>query len=55
MNGSWVDLRTGDIYEWENGPVEVTVTENPVVHELLNASGKVIRQWTERPPIGFTT
>ena len=53
MNGSWFDVRTGDAYEWENPPVEVTVTENPVVHELLDADGNVIRQWTERPRIGF--
>lgn len=32
---------------------EVDVTDNPVVHELLDADGNVIRQWTERPPFGF--
>ena len=32
---------------------DVTVTENPVVAELLGPDGKPIRQWTERPPFGF--
>lgn len=33
--------------------LEVEVSENPVVAELLDAEGNVIRQWVARPPIGF--
>lgn len=50
--GAWTDWN-GDEYEWPDQSIEVTVTDNPVVHELLDAKGTVIRQWTERPPIGF--
>lgn len=51
--GAWYDERTGDQYEWTDQSIDVTVTDNPVVHELLDQHGNVIRQWTERPPIGF--
>lgn len=33
--------------------ITVTVTDNPVVAELLGPDGDVIRQWRERPPFGF--
>jgi hypothetical protein len=35
--------------------VQVEVTENPVVAELLGPGGEVLRQWRERPPFGFQT
>lgn len=33
--------------------IQVTVTENPVVRELLGPDGKTLRQWRERPSFGF--
>jgi hypothetical protein len=33
--------------------LEVEVSENPVIFELLDHNGEVIRQWLARPPIGF--
>lgn len=33
--------------------IGVTVTDNPVLGELLGPDGAVIRQVRERPPIGF--
>lgn len=50
--GAWSDDR-GTEWEWPDQPVMVEVTDNPVVAELLDADGNVIRQWRERPPIGF--
>lgn len=49
--GSWSDGNFD--YEWEDQTIEVDYVENPVVYELLGPDGKVIRQWTERPPAGF--
>ena len=52
----WTDEDISPLYipsrDVPNAP-EFTVTENPVVAELLDADGNVIRQWTERPPFGF--
>lgn len=50
---------TPDFYDDEPDPyvqaphLEVWVTDNPVVAELLGPDGEVITQWRERPPIGF--
>jgi hypothetical protein len=33
--------------------LEVEVTDNPVIYELLGPDGEVIRQWLARTPIGF--
>ncbi len=33
--------------------VQVTVTDNPVVRQLLGADGAVLRVWRERAPLGF--
>jgi hypothetical protein len=33
--------------------VQVTMTDNPIVAELLGPNGDVLRQWRERPPVGF--
>jgi hypothetical protein len=33
--------------------IEVEVSHNPIVAELLGPDGEVIRRWRERPPIGF--
>lgn len=57
----WCDPDEED-EEWIDSGVEpmawtginVDVTENPVVAELLGPDGDVIRQWRERPPFGFT-
>jgi hypothetical protein len=45
---------------WDEDPpppeppvLEVFDSDNPVVAELLDADGTVIRQWRERPPFGF--
>lgn len=51
--GFWYDERTDTEYVFDTPAIDVTVTDNPVTHELLGPDGEVIRQWTERPPIGF--
>lgn len=33
--------------------LEVDIVDNPVVAELLDAGGNVIRQWLARRPIGY--
>jgi hypothetical protein len=35
--------------------VQVEVSDNPIVAELLGPDGEVLRQWRERPPFGFQT
>lgn len=32
---------------------QVHATDNPVIHTLLGPKGETIRQWTERPPVGY--
>lgn len=50
--GSW-DAGNGVEYEWPDHELTVEVSDNPVVAELLDAQGNVIRQWLKRPPIGY--
>ena len=50
--GAWVDW-DGTEWEWNDPMMQVDVTDNPVIYELLDANGRAIRQWVERPPIGF--
>lgn len=51
--GAWTDWN-GDEWEWDDMPApQVDDIENPVIHELLGPDGKVIRQWTARPSVGF--
>lgn len=53
--GAWV-RESGEVV-WRDdftAPApDVDVTDNPVVDELLDAKGRVIRQWRERKPIGY--
>ena len=50
---AWVDRETGEPFERTERSCEVDDRDNPVVAELLDVNGNVIRQWRERAPIGF--
>ena len=49
----WYDARRDEWHEYEAPDLTLHVSENPVVAELLDADGGVLRQWRERPPFGF--
>lgn len=48
---SWEDQGLDDVVDAPS--LEVELSENEVVAELLDANGDVIRRWLARPPIGF--
>lgn len=50
---AWEDERTELVYEWENPPLEVDVTDNPVSAELWHPDGTLLLQVLEREPIGY--
>lgn len=41
--------------QWTNSRPEpqLSVTDNPITKTLLGPTGEVIRQWRDRPPVGF--
>lgn len=51
--GFWHDERTDTDYTWDDQAIEVDISDNPIVHQLLDANGTVIRTWTARPPVGY--
>jgi hypothetical protein len=48
---SWEDYGADEVPDPPQ--IEVELSENEVVAELLDANGDVIRRWLARPPIGF--
>lgn len=50
---AWLDEFHEVEWSYDTPDMEFTVSENPVVSELLGPDGEVIRQWRERPPFGF--
>jgi len=50
----WCLNHNGDELAWEDPAApEVDITDNPIIAELLDLDGNIVKQWTARPPIGF--
>lgn len=50
----WYGAEIPEGTEWnETKHIDVEVTDNPVIAELLGPDGSPIRQWRARPVIGF--